>query len=133
MNIDRLPPQDIETEVSCLASTLLSREALLKVTEILQPEDFYLDKHRIIYESIIDLERKSSKRYFFYSSSTQLMRTVLFSQMVAPRHSRSRPISTERNRKLCTSIHNDHPRTFAEHVLKRQLGCRVVFTVPEFL
>jgi len=59
MSIDRLPPQDIDTEVACIASALLNREALLRVTEILQPEDFYLEKHKIIYESIIDLERKS--------------------------------------------------------------------------
>lgn len=56
---DRLPPQDVETEVACISSALLSREALLKVTEILQPEDFYLEKHRLVFESIAELERKS--------------------------------------------------------------------------
>ena len=59
MLADRLPPQDIETEFACLASIILRREALLKVTEILQPEDFYLDKNRIIYEAIIELEKKN--------------------------------------------------------------------------
>ncbi len=59
MTLDRLPPQDVETEVACLASALLSREALFKVTEILEPEDFYLDKHRLIFESIIELEKKN--------------------------------------------------------------------------
>src|SRR3990172_7267286 len=58
MLIDKLPPQDIETESACLASILLSREALYKVTEILQPEDFYLDKHRVIYGAILELEKK---------------------------------------------------------------------------
>ncbi|HQO41228.1 MAG TPA: DnaB-like helicase N-terminal domain-containing protein, partial [Spirochaetota bacterium] len=56
---DRLPPQDVETEVACISSALLSREALLKITEILQPEDFYLEKHRLVFESIAELERKS--------------------------------------------------------------------------
>ena len=59
MATDRLPPQDLETETACLASALMNREALLRVTEILQPEDFYLEKHRVIYESIMDLERKA--------------------------------------------------------------------------
>jgi replicative DNA helicase len=54
----RLPPQDIDTESACLASALLSREALFKVTEVLQPEDFYLEKHRIIFSAIQDLEKK---------------------------------------------------------------------------
>ncbi len=58
MLTDRLPPQDVETESACLASILLSREALYKVTEILQPEDFYLDKHRHIYAAIVELEKK---------------------------------------------------------------------------
>jgi len=60
MSLDRLPPQDIDTETACLASALLSREALYKVTEILQPEDFYLNKHRIIYDAIVSLERKNT-------------------------------------------------------------------------
>jgi len=60
MNLDRLPPQDVDTETACLASALLSREALYKVTEILQPEDFYLDKHRIIFEAIQELEKKNT-------------------------------------------------------------------------
>jgi replicative DNA helicase len=55
---DNLPPQDVEAEASCLASILLSKEALLKVTGILQPEDFYLDNHRTIFEVILDLDRK---------------------------------------------------------------------------
>jgi len=59
MTADRLPPQDIDTESACIASALLNREALLRVTEILQPEDFYLEKHRLIYEAITDLERKA--------------------------------------------------------------------------
>ncbi|MBN1532649.1 MAG: replicative DNA helicase [Spirochaetes bacterium] len=56
---ERIPPQDIDTEVACLASALLSREALYKVTEILQPEDFYIERHRLIYNAILDLERKN--------------------------------------------------------------------------
>jgi len=56
---DRLPPQDLETETACLASALLSREALYKVTEILLTEDFYLEKHRIIYDAILELEKKN--------------------------------------------------------------------------
>jgi replicative DNA helicase len=60
MAIDRLPPQDVDTETACLASLLLSREALYKVTEILRPEDFYLDKHRIIFSAIMELEKKNT-------------------------------------------------------------------------
>ncbi len=34
---------------------LLDKEALLRVLDILQPEDFYRDNHRIIFESITEL------------------------------------------------------------------------------
>jgi replicative DNA helicase len=56
---ENLPPQDIEAESSCLASILLSKEALLKVIEILKPEDFYLEGNRYIFEAILELERKN--------------------------------------------------------------------------
>jgi len=59
MAFDRLPPQDVDTEAACLSSILLSRDALYKVTEMLEPEDFYLEKHRLIYSSIVELERKN--------------------------------------------------------------------------
>jgi len=55
---DRLPPQDLDTEFACLASIILRKEALLKVSEILQPDDFYLEKNRIVFEAILDLEKK---------------------------------------------------------------------------
>lgn len=59
MAIEYIPPQDIEVEASCLSSVLLSKEALLKVIEILQPEDFYLDAHKTIFNVILELERKN--------------------------------------------------------------------------
>ena len=59
MSIDRLPPQDIDTETACLASVLLSRDALYKVIEIIRPDDFYLDKHRIIFGALLELDSKN--------------------------------------------------------------------------
>jgi len=38
---------------------LLDKEALLRVLDILQPEDFYRDNHRIIFESIAELLKKT--------------------------------------------------------------------------
>ncbi|HXK66528.1 MAG TPA: replicative DNA helicase, partial [Spirochaetota bacterium] len=46
-------------EAACLSSILLSKDALLKVIEILQVEDFYIDAHRMIYEAIRELEIKA--------------------------------------------------------------------------
>jgi replicative DNA helicase len=38
-----------------LGSALLDKEALLRVLEILKPEDFYFENHRLIFESIWEL------------------------------------------------------------------------------
>ncbi|MCX8124226.1 MAG: replicative DNA helicase [Spirochaetes bacterium] len=54
-----MPPHDVEAEAACLSSILLSKDALLKVIEILQVEDFYVDAHRMIYEAIRELEIKA--------------------------------------------------------------------------
>ncbi|HNX58326.1 MAG TPA: DnaB-like helicase C-terminal domain-containing protein, partial [Spirochaetota bacterium] len=54
-----LPPQDTDSEASCLAALLISKDALLKVLEILQPEDFYLEGHRFVFEAVVELDKKN--------------------------------------------------------------------------
>src|SRR5947209_14247844 len=56
--LDKIPPQSLEAEQSTLGSMLISRAAIEKATEILQPEDFYRDAHRYIFEAISDLARR---------------------------------------------------------------------------
>lgn len=54
-NIDRLPPQSVEAEQAVLGSMLIEKEAIYAVMEILKPEDFYKEIHRIIYNAILSL------------------------------------------------------------------------------
>ena len=54
----RIPPQNIEAERSVLGSVLLDKEAILKIVDIVTPEDFYEDRHAIIYASMLDLFEK---------------------------------------------------------------------------
>jgi len=58
MLIDRLPPQDINTEQSILASCLLDPEALNTALNILQPSDFYKKAHKNIFKTFQYLVRK---------------------------------------------------------------------------
>ncbi len=51
----RLPPQNIEAEISTLGSIMLDKEAITKIADFLQPEDFYKDNHRIIFETMLEL------------------------------------------------------------------------------
>jgi replicative DNA helicase len=52
---DRLPPQNLEAEVSVLGAVLLDNAVLPRVVEILQPEDFYRGPHRRIYAAMLEL------------------------------------------------------------------------------
>ncbi len=51
----RTPPQNEEAEVSVLGSILLEKDAILKIADILNAEDFYNDAHRLIYTNMLEL------------------------------------------------------------------------------
>jgi len=55
----RLPPQNLEAEMSVLGGILLENEALNRALEILVPEDFYRDSHRQIFKALIALSDRS--------------------------------------------------------------------------
>lgn len=53
--LDRLPPQNIEAEQAVLGAILLEKDTLIKVTELLFPDDFYRSAHQKIYGAMIDI------------------------------------------------------------------------------
>lgn len=56
LNIEKLPPQNIEAEQSILGAIILDNEALPKAIEILGgDEDFYRDFHKRIYRAMLEL------------------------------------------------------------------------------
>ncbi|MDP4038406.1 MAG: replicative DNA helicase [bacterium] len=56
--VEKLPPQNIQAEISLLGSLLLDKEAVVKIADKISADDFYSHKHRIIFESIIELYDK---------------------------------------------------------------------------
>ena len=52
---DRVPPQNIEAEQSVLGAMLIDNTAAGSVTEMLLPEDFYRESHKIIYRAMLAL------------------------------------------------------------------------------
>lgn len=50
-----IPPHNKEAEQSVLGSILIEKEAMIKIVDLLKPEDFYYDTHRLIYEAMLDL------------------------------------------------------------------------------
>lgn len=47
-------PHNLEAEQMVLGAMLIDEEAVLHVTEIVQPEDFYSEKHQKVYSAILD-------------------------------------------------------------------------------
>ncbi|HEY66403.1 MAG TPA: replicative DNA helicase [Caldilineae bacterium] len=55
---DRLVPANIEAEEAVLGSILIDPDAIIKIAPSLYPEDFYLEKHRWIYQAALDLHER---------------------------------------------------------------------------
>ena len=53
--IDRLPPQNLEAEISVLGGIMLDRDAIIKVADQLSADDFYDRRNGLIYETMLDL------------------------------------------------------------------------------
>ena len=58
-DITRIPPHSVESEQSILGSILLDKDAMITVSETINPDDFYKEAHKIIYECMIKLSNKS--------------------------------------------------------------------------
>lgn len=58
MGAVRVPPQNIDAEVSVLGALLLDQNAVVKVADITMAEDFYDRRHQLIYEAILVLFEK---------------------------------------------------------------------------
>jgi replicative DNA helicase len=55
----RVPPQNLEAELSLLGGLLIDPESINKVVDIVGPEDFYREAHHRIYELMIDLYERN--------------------------------------------------------------------------
>jgi replicative DNA helicase len=52
---NRMPPQNIEAEQSVLGSLMIDKNAIIRVGDLITPEDFYKDKHSRIYKAMLYL------------------------------------------------------------------------------
>ena len=53
--LEKLPPQNIEAEQATLGALLIDKDAVTRVADSLQPDDFYKDAHKIILTAMYDL------------------------------------------------------------------------------
>ncbi|MEX2324837.1 MAG: replicative DNA helicase [Nitriliruptoraceae bacterium] len=54
---DRVPPQSLEAEVSVLGAAMLSANAVSDTAQMLIPDYFYRNAHRLVFEAIVNLHR----------------------------------------------------------------------------
>ncbi len=55
----RIPPQSIPSEQAVLGSIMLRKDAIHEVEDILMPDSFYSEKHKIIFKAMLDLSLKN--------------------------------------------------------------------------
>ncbi len=58
---DRLPPQNLDAERSVLGSMLRDNDVIDVVAQLITAESFYLDAHRKIFQTILDLRDKGGQ------------------------------------------------------------------------
>lgn len=51
----KLPPQDIEAERSVLGALMLDKDAIIKIADLINPNDFYSPSHGKVFETIMEL------------------------------------------------------------------------------
>ena len=56
--IERIPPQNIEAEQAVLGAMLLEKKAIVAATELLKPDDFYREAHKLVFEAIVELSQR---------------------------------------------------------------------------
>lgn len=56
----RIPPQNLEAEMALLGSIMLRPETLFDLADIVKADSFYSEKHRIIFETMMELFSKRS-------------------------------------------------------------------------
>ncbi|MCQ2236281.1 MAG: replicative DNA helicase [Bacteroidales bacterium] len=56
----KMPPQAVQFEESVLGALMIEHDAFQNVVEILQPQHFYVDAHRRIYEAMMRLNTRNS-------------------------------------------------------------------------
>src|SRR5450756_2538382 len=57
MSKDKLPPHNLDVETSLLGAWIHSKESRDRTLDKIKVNDFYLDKHRLIFKAIRDMDR----------------------------------------------------------------------------
>lgn len=56
--VNRIPPQSLDAERALLGALLLKPEAIHDIADLVKPDSFYAEKHRIIFETMRELTER---------------------------------------------------------------------------
>lgn len=54
----RIPPQNVDSEKALLGSIMLRPESLPEIMDLIRPEAFYSEKHKVIFQAMVNLNEK---------------------------------------------------------------------------
>ena len=55
----RIPPQSLDSEKAVLGSIMLRKDAMHEIEDLLIPDSFYAEKHKIIFQAMLDLSAQN--------------------------------------------------------------------------
>ena len=59
MDLNKIPPHDLEAEQAVIGSMLTDKDAVIAAVEVLREEDFYREDDRLIYQAILNLYNRA--------------------------------------------------------------------------
>ncbi len=78
----RIPPQSVPSEQAVLGSIMLRKDAMHEVEDMITPDSFYAEKHKKIFQAMLDLSARNEP-IDMLSLSTKLSEQKFWSKSAA--------------------------------------------------
>ena len=111
--IERLPPQNVEAEEAVLGALLIDPDAIIRLATILNPGDFYREKHGWIYDAMLNLHDRREP-IDFLTVCDELERREQLNEVGGP------AFITSQINAVPTSIHAEHYARIVERTATRR-------------
>lgn len=114
-SMGKLPPQNLEAEEAVLGALMIEKASISLVQDILRPESFYKEAHRIIYETILTLDSKGDP-IDLLTVTNELRKNVQLEFIGGPYY------LVELTQRVSSSANLEyHARIVSENFIKREL------------
>jgi replicative DNA helicase len=111
--IEKLPPQNIEAEEAVLGALLIDSDAIIRVSTVVQPDDFYREKNGWIYSATLALHERHEP-IDFLTLCDELERKGQLEELGGPAY------LTGLINAVPTSVHVEHYATIVQRAAVRR-------------